>query len=133
MEDDLLYIKVENNSLKVYPPVQHGLLTGKLYNKETIYYSSLIAGNQLMAYPPEHVNSFLKEFGVVADYIDPNFVYGFFDEVTGTWSGMMEHVNNKTSYLESDKNGFHRLSMTKLFWQSEIFILMKNVVRLRHV
>ena len=52
-------------------------------------------GNQLIAYPPEHLNTFLEEYGVVADYIDPDFVYGYFDEVTGTWSGMMEHVGEE--------------------------------------
>ena len=46
----------------------------------------------MIAYPPEHLNTFLEEHGVDADYIDPNFVYGCLDEVTETWSGMMEHV-----------------------------------------
>ena len=58
------------------------------------YVFCCFVGNQLIAYPPEHLNTFLEDYGVVADYIDPNFVYGFFDEETGTWSGMMEHVRD---------------------------------------
>ena len=75
--------------------MQHGLHTGILlirHHSRKLLFNYCCTGNQLIAYPPEHLNTFFEEHGVVADYIDPNFVYGFFDEGTGTWSGMMEHV-----------------------------------------
>ena len=41
----------------------------------------------------EQVNSFLEIYDIEATFIDPNWVYGYFDEVTGKWTGMIGHVS----------------------------------------
>ena len=76
MEDELLYLKVENNTLITHPPLEHQRLEGYSF----------------IAFPPEHVNSFLEIYNIVPTYIDPNDTYGYFDEVNGVWTGMIGHV-----------------------------------------
>ena len=56
MEDDWLYLKVEDNKLITYPPYLHGLKTDYSY----------------ITYPEEHVNSFLDAYNIIPTYIDPN-------------------------------------------------------------
>lgn len=78
MEDDFLYILVENNTLVTYPTFLHGEMSS--------------AGESNIPYPPEHINTFIEAYDIVPDYIDPNYIYGRYDEVTGKWSGMLGHV-----------------------------------------
>ena len=78
MEDDYLYLKVENNILINYPPFEH-------MRRE---------GDPMIAHVPEQVNSFLEACDIEPTYIDPNYVYGYFDEVNGNWTGMIGHVSN---------------------------------------
>ena len=75
MDDDWLYLKVVNGTLVSYPYL-HGLKTAYSY----------------ITYPVEHVNSFLDAYNIEPTYIDPNFVYGYIDEATGLWTGMLGHV-----------------------------------------
>lgn len=78
MEDSYLKLKVVNNTLIFDTPVtDHGLLAGE---------------KSYLAWPAEHVNSFLESYNIVPTYIDANNVYGVFDEVSGKWTGMMGHV-----------------------------------------
>ena len=74
MEDDVLLFKVVNNTLIIY------------HNNTDEWQG---AGYTYIA---DQVNTFLKAYDIEPTYIDPNFVYGYLDEVTETWSGMMEHV-----------------------------------------
>ena len=83
MEDDLLYLKVENSTLITYPPsFEHE-------RKE---------GQSLIAFPSEQVNSFLKDYNIEPTYIDPDYVYGYYDEVNRNWTGMMGHVSRPSYY-----------------------------------
>ena len=47
----------------------------------------------MIAQPSEQVNSFLEAYGIVPTYLDPNYVFGYFDEVNGIWTGMIGHVS----------------------------------------
>lgn len=76
MDDHYLYLKVENNTLLTYP-FEHEL-------KE---------GYSFVAFPSEHINSFLEAHGIVPTYIDSNYDYGYYDEVNGKWTGMIGHVS----------------------------------------
>ena len=42
--------------------------------------------------PPEHINTFIARNGLAVDYIDPNYVYGRYNNLFGNWSGMIGHV-----------------------------------------
>ena len=79
MEDDFLYILVVNNTLVTYPPFLHGEM------------SSIGSGN--IPYPPEHINTFIEAYNIVPDYIDPDYIYGRYNELHGNWSGMLGHVS----------------------------------------
>ena len=86
MEDDLFYIKVENNSLITYPPHEHERQEGL----------------SMIAFHAEQVNSFLEAHDIEATYIDPNYVYGYFDEVNGIWTGMIGHVSFQFCFIFHD-------------------------------
>ena len=102
MEDDLLFLKVVDNKMIEYPPVIHGLLTD----------------NNFMEYPAEHINTFIQSTGLVVDYIDPNYVYGLYNEEFGNWTGMIGHVGHwLISILTPSSFCFLRLMKTKLVWQ----------------
>ena len=45
------------------------------------------------SYIADQVNSFLDMNAIDPTYIDPNWVYGYFDEVHGNWTGMIGHVS----------------------------------------
>ena len=74
MDDYYLYLYVENNTLTSYD-FEHNLEA------------------PVIAHPAEHVNSFLVEYNIVPTYIDPNYTYGWYDEVNESWTGMIGHVN----------------------------------------
>ena len=75
MDQEWLFLRVENNTLENYP-FEHERKEGYSY----------------IAFPAEHVNSFLQSHDIVPTYIDANFAYGYYDESTGNWTGMMGHV-----------------------------------------
>ena len=77
MEHEPVHLKVENNTLITYPPLQHQRI-------EDLPFIALF---------PEHINSFLEAYNIEPTYIDPNYVYGIFDEIHGNWTGMMGHVS----------------------------------------
>ena len=80
MEDDYLYILIENNTMISYPP----------WDIEEFLYKC--TGNCDLAYAPDHIISFLERYPVVPTYIDAGYEYGRYDEVHGNWSGMIGHV-----------------------------------------
>ena len=81
-----MYFKVENNMLMTYPPFEH-------QRKE---------GYSMIAQPSEQVNSFLEAYGIVPTYLDPNYVFGYFDEVNGIWTGMIGHVSFQFCFIFHD-------------------------------
>ena len=78
------HYKVENNTLIVDPPIEHGLYTEHFYT----------------AFHGEHVISFMEQFGIEADYLDPKRVAGRYNEQYGNWSGMMGHVGFQSGRFE---------------------------------
>ena len=75
MEDDVLLFKVVNNTLIIY------------HNNTDEWQG---AGYTYIA---DQVNTFLKAYDIEPTYIDPNYTYGYFDEVNGNWTGMIGHVS----------------------------------------
>ena len=76
MEDDYLNIMVKDNNMEIYPTYLHGMNTGHFF----------------ITSPPEHINTFIARNGLAVDYIDPNYVYGRYNNLFGNWSGMIGHV-----------------------------------------
>ena len=78
MEDDYLHLKVVNNKLITFPKIE--------------FEHQRREGEFEITPHPGQVNSFLETYNIVPTYIDPNYVYGYYDEVNGNWTGMIGHV-----------------------------------------
>lgn len=78
MDQEWLFLKVENNTLITFPQYQHEHTEGYSY----------------ISFPAEQVNTFLEAHSIVPTYIDPNYVYGYYDNINKIWTGMMGHVCN---------------------------------------
>ena len=53
----------------------------------------LFTEDEFITHPHEHVLEFIEMYGVVPDYVESeDFIYGYIDEVTGEWTGMVGNV-----------------------------------------
>ena len=110
MEDDYYFLKIENNTLITYPPFEHQRMEG---------FSTI-------SFPAEHVNTFLEANDIIPTYIDPNYVYGYFDEVNGNWTGMIGHVKGLIKMTNNTMLKFCRLTQTKQEWQLACLHFLKK-------
>ena len=81
MEDDYLYILIENNTMISFPPWHI-----------SEFLSDDCSGGCDLAFAPDHIISFIERYPVVPTYIDADYEYGRYDARYGNWSGMMGHV-----------------------------------------
>ena len=103
MEDDVSFLKVVDNKMIEYP---------------RITYHGLISHGNIVEKVPGHINTFIQSTGLVVDYIDPNYVYGLYNEEFGNWTGMIGHVGHwLISILTPSSFCFLRFMKTKLIWQ----------------
>lgn len=116
-QDYDFYIKVENNTL-VYPTYRHGLLTD----------------SNFIASWPEHILSFIEFYDIIPDFIEA-CCYGWYDEDTKSWAGMMKHVILGSYYLIAllklrIKEKIFRFLKIKQMWHLEDLVWILIVVEL---